>query len=81
MKIKVKYFSVYQEILGCASQTLHVEEGITVIKVFEQVMKDIKLREEYFKSTLFAVNLNFVSADCVLKEGDELAFIPPVAGG
>ncbi|HLD73500.1 MAG TPA: MoaD/ThiS family protein [Bdellovibrionota bacterium] len=81
MKVKLKYFAVYQDILGCASQTVDAEGKITVRKIFDQVMKDVKLKEQYFKSTLFAVNLNFVSPESIIKEGDEVAFIPPVAGG
>jgi molybdopterin converting factor small subunit len=30
---------------------------------------------------LYAVNKNYVSADHVLKDGDEVVFIPPVSGG
>ena len=81
MKIKLKYFAVYQDILGRSSENMDVKEGATVRHVFDQVMKGTALKERYFQSTLFAVNLNFVSSDEVMKEGDEVAFIPPVAGG
>ena len=81
MKIKLKYFAVYQEILGHESHMMDVEEGMTVHHIFDQVMKDSALKEWYFKSTLFAVNLNFVSSDYLIQAGDEIAFIPPMAGG
>lgn len=31
--------------------------------------------------TRLAVNQSFVAWDCLIEEGDEVAFIPPVSGG
>jgi len=35
----------------------------------------------YEQPPLTAINESYAAADSVLRDGDELAFIPPVAGG
>ena len=36
---------------------------------------------DYIQPPMIAVNESYVNADEALHDGDELAFIPPVAGG
>jgi molybdopterin converting factor small subunit len=45
----------------------------------------LKARHENLKSVLetcmFAVNMEYCDRDYLIKEGDEVAIIPPVSGG
>lgn len=81
MKVKVKFFAILRERIGTGEITMEIREGSTVGELWEM------LRQEYPKLApvqmrlLYAVNQDYVSGDCVLKERDEVVFVPPVSGG
>lgn len=81
VKIHVLYFAVFRERLGRDEEEIELAEGATVAAAVDSLgakYADIaKLRGRF----RVAVNQDFVDDDHVLREGDELALIPPVAGG
>jgi molybdopterin converting factor subunit 1 len=80
MKVTLKLFAVYRDLLGRPELVLEVSDGTTVSDLFGQVLHN-KAEAALRASTLFAVNEAYVSADTVLRDGDRVAFIPPVSGG
>ena len=82
MKVTVRTFAVYRELLGKPEFALEVPVGATALSVMEMIFGD---KMEQFKglesSTLFAINREYVKSDCVLEDGDELSVLPPLAGG
>ena len=76
MKVNVKFFASMRESMGRADDSVEVSEGATVADVWAKVSSDA-LPE----NTLIAVNMEYTSLEAQLKEGDELAFFPPVTGG
>ena len=81
MKIKVIYFAIYSELLAKREESIDMEEGATVKNAFEQCTEGLSDRKNLLESTLFAVNDEYVDSTVLLKDGDELVFIPPVSGG
>jgi MoaE-MoaD fusion protein len=81
MQIHVLYFAVFRERLGTSDDTLEVANGSTVADAVTALAAKhepiAKLRGRF----RVAVNQDFVDDNHVLTEGDELALIPPVAGG
>jgi molybdopterin synthase catalytic subunit len=81
MKVQVLYFAVFRERLHRDEEQIDLPDGTTVdgaITSLGQRHPDIaKLRGRF----RVAVNQDFVGDDHVLRDGDELALIPPVAGG
>jgi MoaE-MoaD fusion protein len=78
--ITVKFFGPAIDLAGKDSVTLEMESGATVGQVagrlaemFPQLGKALGIR--------LAVNRSYVALDHTLKEGDEVAVIPPVSGG
>jgi molybdopterin synthase sulfur carrier subunit len=77
MKIKVLFFGVLMEVTGSS------------LKVYEEVksLEHLKMRiaddhpETVHYSYRIAVNNEFIDGDLPLKDGDEVAFLPPFAGG
>ena len=43
--------------------------------------RDYKQLADYKQPPMIAINETYATADTPLRDGDELAFIPPVAGG
>jgi molybdopterin synthase catalytic subunit len=81
MRVRVLYFAVFRERLRRDEEDLELAPGATVgdaITTLAARHADIgKLRGRF----RVAVNQDFVDDAHVLGDGDELALIPPVAGG
>jgi len=78
MKISIKYFASLRDRMGRADEVLDVDESsISVSDVWAKVTDGQAIPD----STLISVNMEYTDADAVLKDGDELAFFPPVTGG
>ncbi len=77
MDIDVKFFASLRERMGRTSDkvTLAGDEA-TVADVWGQLSS-----ESMPSNILIAVNKEYTSLDQVLKNGDEVAFFPPVTGG
>jgi len=78
--MKVLTFGIVKEILGDMSAIVLLDNGMTV------AMLKTKLEEQYprlkqLSSFMIAVNGEYANADTVIKQGDEVAIIPPVSGG
>lgn len=79
MKINVRYFAILREQSGRAAESLDTTAS-TPAGLY------VELQQKYsFTVPLHAVrssvNAEFVDDDTVLSEGDEVVFVPPVAGG
>ena len=81
MKLQVRAFAVYRELLGRDSLELELADGATPRAAFEQLFRGREDLARLLKATMFAVGDEYVAADARLKDGDVLALIPPVAGG
>lgn len=81
MKIKVKLFAILRERAGAAEVSKEIQDGSTVAQLWESLQRDYpKLAGPTFR-LLYAVNQTYVTPEEILKDGDELAIIPPVSGG
>jgi sulfur-carrier protein len=77
MTITVRYFASLKESLGRDSDRLATGAATTVAEVWAQV---VPLREPP-PNLLAAVNLEYANFQSAVKDGDEVAFFPPVTGG
>src|SRR6185503_19554329 len=81
MKIQVLYFAVFRERLGTSEEGLEVADGTTVGAAITALAAKHAPIGQLRGRFRVAVNQDFVDDDHVLANGDELALIPPVAGG
>jgi MoaE-MoaD fusion protein len=81
MKVKVLYFAVLRERLRAEGETLELPDGADVAAAIEA----LAIRHEAVRALRgrfqTAVNQTMVPPETSLADGDELALIPPVAGG
>ncbi|MDX1573411.1 MAG: MoaD/ThiS family protein [Methylophaga sp.] len=75
MPIQVKFFASLREQLG-RSESEIAAVG-TVAEAWQQATEGEPLPERI----LVAVNLDYATLDSAVKDGDEVAFFPPVTGG
>ncbi len=81
MQIKLIYFAVYAELLGKRQETIVLEKEISVGALFERLCQGLPNQEALLQHTVFAVNEEYVESSHILKDQDEVVFIPPVSGG
>ena len=74
MKVKVKLFAFLRQ-FGPDEQTVELPEGTAI----DDVVRSLKLPGTI--RLLRIVNGEHQPSDHVLKDGDELALFPPIAGG
>ena len=78
MQITVRYFAALREAKGCDEEAVEVARGTSVDGLYQQIFVASPLLG---LPVMFAVNQAYVSAEHLLSEGDEVAFIPPLGGG
>ena len=79
MKIKVRYFALFREQAGCASECVDCPVG-TAAELFQLMTeKHPSLKTE--AAALVAINDEMTDWETALTEADEVLFFPPVAGG
>lgn len=81
MKVKVKFFAILRERAGTAEVTKEIENGSTVADLWKTLQQDYPKLAVPGIRLLYAVNQNYVVPDQVLKDHDEVVFVPPVSGG
>lgn len=81
MKIRVRAFAAIRELLGRDAFELEVANDATPASVLRELLGERADIATIERSTLFAVNREYVDSGSSLNEGDELSLLPPVAGG
>jgi MoaE-MoaD fusion protein len=76
MTVSVRLFAALRERAGVRERRLDLPEGTTVADVWAR----LELGDEP-PGLLYAVNREYVQRGATLRDGDELAVIPPVSGG
>ena len=81
MKVRVKFFAILRERAGTSMVIKELSDGSTVADLWHELQKDYTKLDVPGIRLLYAVNQNYVGLDHVLKDQDEVVFIPPVSGG
>jgi MoaE-MoaD fusion protein len=80
MRVTVLFFGVLKEMLASESQTLELPQGATVDAVLLHFQKQLP-QSKLWSSLAIAVNQDYAPSGCLLRDGDEVALLPPVSGG
>jgi len=81
MKIRLLFFAVLRDITGRGEDVLEFPDGTRARDVWQRLREEHAALRDYIQPPMIAVNESYVGAEELLRDGDELAFIPPVAGG
>ncbi|MFQ6106971.1 MAG: MoaD/ThiS family protein [Thermoplasmata archaeon] len=81
MKICVKLFATFREIVGEKEVIVEMNEGSTLEDlVMELLDKHPKLRK-LKESMIYSINKEYAEPQRELNDGDEVGILPPISGG
>lgn len=81
MNVRVFAFARLRELLGERHRELRLDDGARVADVWERLEREVPELASLRASTRVARNGRIVAGDETLRDGDELAFMPPSGGG
>ncbi|MBL1277594.1 MAG: MoaD/ThiS family protein [Ectothiorhodospiraceae bacterium] len=77
MSIRVKFFASLRETIGKAEHNLDAQNINTARDVWQTATDN----HEQLPNMLVAINMEYAKLNDNVKDGDEVAFFPPVTGG
>jgi molybdopterin converting factor subunit 1 len=81
MEVTIRYFAGHRDIVGRAEERVELPDGATVGALWEVLVGRYPRLGGYSGRLLYAINQEFGTLEAKLRDGDEVALIPPVSGG
>jgi len=81
MQITVLFFGMLKDFAGRGSESLTLPDDATLSDVLKHFEKQIPRLKDFAASIAMSVNQEYAGPDTSLKDGDEVALLPPVSGG
>ncbi len=79
--VRVRFFARYAQLVGRELADVALPLPATVGDVVRRVRAELPGAAALPERPLTAVNLRHVKLDATVRDGDEVALLPPVAGG
>ena len=79
--VSVRFFARYAELAGCTWSAVNLETPATVADVIARVREVFPGTKILPPRPLAALNQRQARLDALVNEGDEVALLPPLAGG
>ncbi len=81
MKVNIRLFAGLHELLGQRNVALELTDGATVADLRTRLAQDFPVVAPYLTTLVCAVDEEYAPSEHRLRDGDEVAIIPPVSGG
>lgn len=81
MRIRVKFFAAFREKTGQKETEIDVANGTSVADLLASLVEKMPELADVAQASRFVIDQEFVDGGTLLKEGNEVVFVPPVAGG
>ena len=81
MRVTVRLFARLRDIAGATELVKEAAPGDTIGSIWRQLVTQYPELARYERSISSAVNADYARMDQQLRDGDEVAFLPPVSGG
>jgi molybdopterin converting factor small subunit len=81
--VTVRFFAVLKKLLDRESMRIDLHGPATLKALLDRLEEDIPSIRSVIREgrTLIAVNQEIAQEDTLVSDGDEVAFLPPFAGG
>ena len=81
MRVRVLYFASFREAAGRDEELREIPDGAPVADLWRALAREVPLFARFPAMPPAAVNREYAEPGALLRDGDEVAFLPPVAGG
>jgi molybdopterin converting factor subunit 1 len=81
MRVHIRLFAGLHDLIGERNVTLELPADATVADLRDQLSRQYPVITPYLPTLVCAVDEEYVTPDHTLREGDDVALIPPVSGG
>ena len=81
MHVRIRLFARLREMAGAGELAREVEDGATASDAWSLLVREFPSMRDYSRNIACAVNEEYAHLSARLKDGDEIAFLPPVSGG
>ncbi len=81
MVVKLLYFASFRERVGREGEERRIPDGTKLAELWETLGREVPYFAAFAAMPPAAVNREYAPPETVLREGDEVTFLPPVAGG
>ena len=81
MRVTVRLFARLRDLAGSGELVREVPDPATVRTVWTSLVSDMPGLADYERAMSVAVNADYARMTAPVKDGDEVAFLPPVSGG
>lgn len=81
MRIRLLHFASFRDAAGRDEEVRELPEGARIGELWTALAREVPLFSRFASMPPAAVNREYAARDTVLQDGDEVAFLPPVAGG
>ncbi|HLU26521.1 MAG TPA: MoaD/ThiS family protein [Longimicrobiales bacterium] len=81
MRVKVLFFAHYRDLVGTDGLEVELPAGSTAAMLVDRLRAGGGRFARLPEAPIVAINLEYAPLGTPLSDGDEVALIPPVAGG
>ena len=81
MNLRVQFFSHLKDVVGASELEVSLGQSATAGDLLAQLYARYPKLRGWDSSILIGAGVEFVERDYVLRQGDEIAIMPPVQGG
>ena len=81
MAVRILFFATYADLLGRAEAELSVVAPATVADLLDRLRQELPGADRLPARPMVAVNQRHADLETAVTDSDEVAFLPPLAGG
>ena len=81
MRVTVRLFARLRDLAGAGEMVREVAAPATIEQIWRSLVKEMPALGDYERTMSVALNTDYSRMTATVKDGDEVAFLPPVSGG
>jgi molybdopterin converting factor subunit 1 len=81
MRVRVRLFASLRDLAGCDEIEMQLADGATADEAWKTLVGQLPMLASERMHLAVAVNRRYATFATALEDGDEVVFIPPIAGG